>query len=77
MLIYEYLEKHAMEQPDHPFIKLENETYSFYEVYKMVKHLAYVFKNNYGIKKGTHVSVILPNEIDFILIFLQLQKLVL
>lgn len=74
MLIYEYLEKHAMEQPDHPFIKLENETYSFYEVYKMVKHLAYVFKNNYGIKKGTHVSVILPNEIDFILIFFAIAK---
>jgi len=75
MLIGEYLQKHATEQHNHPFLLIENRTYTYGEFNQIVNRTVTFLKNNCGVQKGSHISVVLPNDIDFMVLFFAIAKM--
>ncbi|MDQ1002216.1 crotonobetaine/carnitine-CoA ligase [Neobacillus niacini] len=75
MLIGDLLQLKAEQQPDHPFLLLDEDTYTYMEFNQKVNQCVTFLQEKYYIKKGTHVCVALPNGIDFLLMFFAVAKL--
>lgn len=74
-MIGDLLQKQAVEHPQRPFIRFDETTYTFREFNKLVDQTVVWLKSNYDIGKGTHISIILPNSIDFLLLFFAIAKI--
>lgn len=74
MLIGEMLQKQAVEHPHRPFIKIGEATYTFRDFNRLVNQTAAWLLRDYDIKKGAHISIILPNQIDFLLLFFAIAR---
>ncbi|MDN3020097.1 AMP-binding protein [Paenibacillus sp. BSR1-1] len=74
MLVGRLLEEQAAVLKNKTFIILDDVNYSFSDFNRMVNKTANFLKG-LGIKKGTHVAMILPNHIDFLLLWFALAKM--
>ncbi|CAI9392961.1 MULTISPECIES: class I adenylate-forming enzyme family protein [Bacillaceae] len=74
--MYKVVKENASNSPDKiAIIDTDGSTYTYFDIQKKVEQLASYLVMKYGMKKGSHIGILLFNSVEFVVVFLAAQKL--
>ena len=71
----DWLSARVKATPDKPFLYIDQESYSFAELDRLVQATCALIRENADISAGDHVGLLLPNGLPFVLSLLALMRL--